>query len=151
MFWNYRVDSFLIFSSQEASPQKGAKIMFFLSNCGMKSLKFSTTTVWFSNSLVALNKSFKTLRCNTSEVNLLVEQRFLNSFKQLFNILRCRSLKFCKLFARISANCNIFSLFNVSRSNFQSKRNTFQFPMIKFPSWTIIVTIIPFEKTKYYG
>ena len=52
-----RVDSFLIFSSHEPSPQNGDKIIFFLSNSGIKSEKFSTTTVCSSNSLVALKQT----------------------------------------------------------------------------------------------
>jgi hypothetical protein len=42
---NYLVDFFLISSSQEISPQKGAKIRFFLSNAGIKSSKLWIVTV----------------------------------------------------------------------------------------------------------
>lgn len=56
---NYRVDSFLILSSHVLSPQKGARMTFFLSSAGMKSLKSWMIFLCSFCTLVALRKSKK--------------------------------------------------------------------------------------------
>ena len=71
-----------------------------------------------------------------------VEQVLLNFGKQVAYCFCDIIQSYLYFFTGITAGQNALSVFNIARSDFQTDRHTFHFPLVKFPAWGVAVVIV---------